>query len=256
VDAFQLAVEQAFGAWTTTDPVTGLRGMLSFRADFDTPVSTTVAGNIRHGAEIDIHAFNFGDAGTRGDSFFQAVGASVTLTSGTVGYAAAPISGADIRINNNPGAVYTLDLFRRLLTHEIGHAIGLGDVEGDINAGTFIDDDLDLSSSTTALATLTNSWALLVDPLNPSASEGLSRGTAAYANPGVLTPGVDLLMESRGLGLAPGNPITNLVPLTNDDYGTRQFLYPDAQPVPEPAGLLALGAGAVGLLRLVRGRTG
>jgi hypothetical protein len=27
------------------------------------------------------------------------------------------ISGADVTINSNPGAVYSLDLFRRLLTH-------------------------------------------------------------------------------------------------------------------------------------------
>ena len=254
VAAFQGAVEQAFGAWTTTDPVTGVRGMFTFRPDFGTAVNTAIVSNVRQGAEIDIHAFNFGDTGTRGDTFFSAVGGSVTLTSGTTGYAAAPISGADIRINNNPGAVYTLDLFRRLLTHEIGHAIGLGDVEGDFNPGAFIDDNLDVSSSSAALATLTNSWALLVNPLDPSASSGLFRTTAPYADPGVLTTGVDLLMESRGLGIAPGNPIGNQVPLTNDEYGTRQILYPDAQPVPEPAALLALGAGTVGLLRLARRR--
>ena len=33
-------------------------------------------------------------------------------------------------------------------------------------------------------------------------------------------------MESSGLGISLGNPASNLVPLRNDDYGMRQFLYP------------------------------
>ncbi|NEO39340.1 MAG: hypothetical protein F6J90_24590 [Moorea sp. SIOASIH] len=53
-------------------------------------------------------------------------------------------------------------------------------------------------------------------------------------------------MESRGLGIAPGNPVTNLSPLVNDDYAGRQFLYPvfSEASVNEPTatlGLLALG---------------
>ena len=82
------------------------------------------------------------------------------------------IAGADIILNSNAGAVYSLDLFRRLLTHEIGHALGLGDVEGDISPARFIDDNYDGSTSASALATLTNSWAMLVNPLNPGASAG------------------------------------------------------------------------------------
>ena len=58
-------------------------------------------------------------------------------------------------------------------------------------------------------------------------------------------------MESRGLGIGPGNPITNLFPLTNDDYGIRQFLYP--QIIPEPSGLLVL-IGMTGTLLLGRRR--
>ena len=38
VEDFQLAVEQAFAAWTTVDPVTGLHTDITFVADFATPV--------------------------------------------------------------------------------------------------------------------------------------------------------------------------------------------------------------------------
>lgn len=128
------------------------------------------------------------------------------------------------------------------MTHEIGHALGLGDVEFGINPGIFIDDNFDGSDRATALATLTNSWAGLVDPFNPAASP-LSLFDVQDADPGVDTPGVDILMESFIPDALIGDPTS----LRNDDYGGRQFLYP----VPEPSsafGLLvfgALGAGSV-----------
>jgi hypothetical protein len=46
-------------------------------------------------------------------------------------------------------------------------------------------------------------------------------------------------MESNGLGIAAGNSVTNLTPLTNDDYATRQFLYPSLIPEPSSAALVA-----------------
>jgi hypothetical protein len=257
VPEFTQAIVDAFAAWTTYDPVTGLTTSLSFIADLATPVEGTAAGGgvNNRGAEIDLLAsidannWNPGNTGTQGETFFTAVANPATLTSGVVNYANSfSISGADVTINSNPGAVYSLDLFRRLLTHEIGHAIGLGDVEGDINPGAFIDDNFDVTSSASALATLTNSWAALVNPLNPALSP-LFRFTVPSANPGTTTPGVNILMESRGLGIGATNPVTNLVPLTNDDYGTRQFLYPSLHSVPEPATLLLVGAGLVWLAR-------
>ena len=252
---FQQAIEDAFAAWMSVDPVTGLTTALSFVNDPGTAaVGTSTGGGINTaGAEIDLLAaidantWNPGDSGTRGESFFNAVGGPLTLTSGTAGYNAGAISGADITINNNPGAQYTLEFFRRLLTHEIGHALGFADVDVQSGpSGNFIDDNYDATSSATALATLTNSWALLVNPLNPSASVGLSLYTVANGNPGIDTPGVDILMESQGLGIAIGNPVTNLVPLTNDDYGIRQFLYPSLTSVPEPLTLVLLGIGVAG----------
>jgi len=248
VTDFTQAIANAFGAWSSVDPVTGLPTALFFVADLGTAVVGTGSGGVDiRGAEIDLlasidaNSWNPGSTGTQGETFFNTVNDPVTLTSGTVNYAGArAIAGADITLNNNAGALYSLDVFRRLLTHEIGHAIGLGDVEGDINPGAFIDDNYNGANPATALATLTNSWAQLVNPFNPAASP-LGRFTVPFANPGTTTPGVNILMESRGLGIAAGNPVTNLVPLTNDDYGTRQFLYPSAVPEPGTFALLATG---------------
>lgn len=252
VPQFQSAVQQAFDAWSSVDPVSGVGTTLSFVPDLSTPVVGFNAGNgglDSRGAEIDLFAsndaffWNPGNNGTQGETRFGAIGSTVTLTSGTPNYAgSSAINGADIIINNNPGAVYTLDLFRRLLTHEIGHAIGLGDVEGNINPGAFIDDNYDGSTNATALATLTNNWVHLVNVNNPALSP-LFRFTPGIS-PGTSTPGVDILMESNGLGISSGNPITNLIPLSNDDYNTRQFLYPIA--IPEPTTVALMGISVCG----------
>ena len=253
---FHLTVEQAFDAWREVDPATGLGTALSFVPDFATaPVGTGAGGINTAGAEIDLFGLpdaNFwdpGDNGTRAETFFNASGGTVTLTSGTANYAAGAIGGADITINNNPGALYTLDVFRLLLTHEIGHAIGLSDV--DVQAGpggTFIDDNYNGSTTTTALATLTNSWALLVNTLNPAASAGLSVYNVANGDPGIDTFGVNILMESQGLG----GQFGDLTPLSNDDFGGRQFLYP--QFIPEPSAIAVILV--LGVLPLTRRRGG
>ena len=140
-----------------------------------------------------------------------------------------------------------LDAFRLILTHEMGHAIGLGDVDVHGENGRFIDDNYDPTSSATALATLTNSWAGLVDTADPSASP-LALFTVADGDPGVDTLGVDILMETR----IPNVLLGNLTPLQNDDFGGRQFLYPM---VPEPSTLvLALSAAALAAASLRRRR--
>ena len=236
LEAFGITIRQAFNAWQSVDPVTGLTTSLNF---VDDSATTQVIGNgfgtvNINGAEIDLLASNAGDSITRATSYFNASGHEVTLTSGTTNYSnSGAIIGADININNNQGAIYSLDFFGRLLTHEIGHALGLGDVEF-YGSNGFIDDNYDANDP---LGTLTNSWGLLVDPLNPAASVGLKKFTPSIS--AIKTPGVNLLMESQGLGIAAGNPVTNKVPLTNDEYGMRQFLYPTlyAAKVPEPSSL-------------------
>lgn len=234
--AFQTAVQQAFSAWGAVDPVTQFQPPLSFAYDSATAVAgTSGGGNNYAGAEIDLIAttdagsWNVGTGGTRAETWISTNGQPVTLTSGVINYVHSQgIVGADIYINSNAGAVYSLDTFRRLLTHEIGHALGFGDVESSISPGLFIDDNF--AGVATSVVTLNNSWASLVNPLDPSGSAGLARFNIGTATS---TAGVDLLMESNGLGIAAGNPVTSLVPLTNDEYSTRQFLYPMVSAVPE-----------------------
>lgn len=255
VSAFQTVVENAFNAWTVVDPVSGLGTRLSFTPDFATPVagpSSTGYVNTA-GAEIDLLAYTDATLWDPGDTFQQAetyfdttpTPTTVTLTSGTTGYVGFAIAGADIKFNSNPEAQYSLDFFQLLLTHEIGHALGLGDVDVDGNFGRFIDDNYNGANSATALATLTNSWAGLVNPFNPAASP-LALYQVANADPGVDTSGVDILMETD----IPRSLTGNLTPLGNDDYGGRQFLYPVVVPV--PAAVWLFGSGLLGLVGIAR----
>ncbi len=252
---FANGVQSAFDIWSSVDPVSGLGSDLYFVPDLTTEVvgkNTNGNGGLDiAGAEIDLFAtndayfWNVGSSGTQAETWFNWTNDEVALTSGTENYTdSSAITGADILINSNTNARYNLDVFVRLLAHEIGHAIGLADV--DVWSERFIDDNYDPADPQ---ATLTNSWANRVDVYDPSSSplNVYDVGTDPR-----YVAGVDILMESYGLGIAPGNPVGNPNPLTNDDYGTRQFLYPFiAAEIPEPASFaLVLSA----LFLLVRAR--
>ena len=218
---FQQAVEDAFAAWTVPDPVSGLGTSLSFVADLGTTVNSGEEENVNFGAEIDFFSEDTTFPFTTGHASVFVRGETVRLTFGVENYPAFAISGSDVFINNNFAALHTLDGFKNLLTHEIGHTLGLADVEF---ASEFIDDNYDETDSATALATLTNSWARLVNPVDPGDlfGTGLSVFQVPNADPGFDTPGVDILMESQGSIMSVG--VQN--PLQNDDFGTRQYLYP------------------------------
>ena len=253
VAAFQTAVQSAFNAWTAFDPASNLATTVSFTQDLATGVDGAVVNGVRQGAEIDLFGANSastwgnGDGSLRAEAWFNAssVPGGYTLTSGTAGYAPFAISGADIIMNSNPNALWTLGWFQTILTHEIGHALGLADVDFQSGPnGTFIDDNYDGTNNATAAATLTNSFAGLVNIANPAAS-ALNMYFVNNGSPGFDSPGAEILMESSISNFFLANPS-----LQNDDFAGRQFLYP-TNPVPEPmsAAVLAIGTAAMAFRR-------
>lgn len=255
--AFADAIARAFEYWEVVDPATGLPAGFHFVEDLSTPAVDHAPNNpnaylgLNAGAEIDIFAEtpHAGPGfGARVIFFIDTTQDDLTLTSGTQSYAGRAISGADIRMN--PAFVYTLRFFETLLTHEIGHALGLADLEvtplaSDVSG--FLDDDYDPSTSASVIATTSNSFALLIDPVDPDASPLLSFDGNMNTDPGIDTPGVSILMESDDWPeLQFAEP-----KLQNDDFAGRQFLYP----VPEPGTGAMLLVGVAALSLLVRVRT-
>lgn len=258
--AFAAAVARAFENWAIVDPVSGAPTALHFVEDLATPAIDEPGSpngpngfiGLNPGAEIDVfaeipHAGPAFAASVR--LFVDTVEDDLTLTSGTTNYPGLAISGVDIRIN--PNFVWSLRGFEVLLTHEIGHALGLADLEGPTSPGNvsaFLDDDYDSTSAATAQQTLGNSFVLSIDPLDPDGSPLQAFSAQLNTDPGLDSPDVQLLMESEGIfDLLSADPL-----LQNDEFAARQFLYPVA--VPEPGLRAMLWAGMLGLGCLIGAR--
>ena len=256
---FAAAIARAFEHWEVVDPATGLPAGFHFVEDLSTSAVDDAPSNpnnpnaflgLNRGAEIDIFVETPHAGSSYGASvlfFVDTVEDDLTLTSGTTGYPGLAITGADIRMS--PDFVFTLRAFETLLTHEIGHALGLADLEASpfsASVSGFIDDDYDPTTDASVLATTSNSFALLVDPLDPDLSPLFSFNGNINTSPGIDSPSVNILMESEGwIDLRFDDQ-----KLKNDEFAGREFLYP----VPEPGvGLmLVFGAATLGLLARTR----
>ncbi|MEM8952830.1 MAG: hypothetical protein AAGD22_01640 [Verrucomicrobiota bacterium] len=253
---FASIVASAFSAWEKTDPSSGLTTDVFFVPDFGTSVGFN---DPTVGAEIDLFSSDFGNTSRSG--FAQVwtevwLSDVITLTSGKTNHGRNVIVGTQINMNNAPGTTWTADSFLRVLVHEIGHTLGLGDVDIDQDTvnddnpfnddglvSDWYDDNYDGTSAATQIATLSNSFATIIDPFDPEGTSGLTK----YLIPvDALDAGSGnepaILMESNGDGVLFG--------LANDDYAGRQFLYPSLTIVPEPSGaFLLLCAGFLGMRR-------
>ena len=222
VEEFQHTFEHALAVWEEVDPATGLGTDLRFVPDFDTPVASgwdlPSFLMLNPGAEIDLMATNH-DLRVRWSIFGDPDADSVTLTSGVENYPATVGAGGDIEFSTNH--VWTIEQIQNDLAHMVPFTLGILPADGAPrdNSSEYYDDNYDNTSSETAHATLTNSFADLINPMDPDNSPGLSLYDVA-GDPGVETPGVDLLTEETPEAPAPD------LRLTNDEFAARQFLYP------------------------------
>ncbi|MFC1759388.1 PEP-CTERM sorting domain-containing protein [Planctomycetota bacterium] len=233
VEEMQDAIEQAFAEWESIDPATGLGSDVRFVPDFETPVfQEPFVGDgfyLNRGAEIDLIISDFGheDFGSEFAINADPDADHVALTSGVVNNPAVVASGVDILFNGQ--RTWDIDSVRDTLAFTIPFALGLAfadEADGDI-ISRFYDDNYDNTDSTTALATLTNSFADKIDPFDPDNSPALKLydvcsgiGFDCAGDPGISTPGVDILAEITPEARTPGWK------LQNDDFAARQFLYP------------------------------
>ncbi|CAN5428502.1 hypothetical protein BH23VER1_BH23VER1_15430 [soil metagenome] len=245
----QAEVEQAVGealdAWTAVDPATGLGAGFTFTAALGEAYSPFSPGA---GAEIDIVAVDFGNSSPSGFTDRTVSGTVMMLSSGVAAGGGSAINGADIRLNSNFTASWTIEQFRAVLIHELGISLGLVDVDVPVDGflPPFFDDNYDGTDSATALATLTNPWADQIDPFDPEGTPGLQTFSVNDGDPGFDTEGVDIVMETE----IPVSLLSDPT-LSNDDYAGRQFLYPVVLAIPEPSvpALLLAGLCAVAFRR-------
>ena len=184
VAEFQAAVEQAFNDWTVVDFESGLGSDLYFVPDFETTAFFEPGDDpvkLNRGAEIDLLVgppYNpFWEMETSG--MVDPIANTVTLTSGVENYPAVVFSGSDI-IANERTVFRNVTHFQQLLSQQSAAVLGLGEVDSntaDPNSNPYLteyyDDNFDDTNDATALATLTNSFADLIDPYDPDHSAGL-----------------------------------------------------------------------------------
>jgi hypothetical protein len=234
---FQQLILDSFAAWTVPGP---LGTTLSFTEDLGTVPTLSNNGT---GAEIDLFAAALSFTGIGGQANFSvSTNQNMNLTNGQmlVGNGVL-ITGSQIRMNTNE-ATWTPGLFQRVLTHEIGHTLGLADVELAADATSHPGNMslfLDNQSPVVTTAHLVDSSAHLINTSIPEDSIGATIfgstfDPSLFDSDDVNTGAPFLLMETDG---DPGFP--DPAALGNDDFAGRQFLYPVA--IPEPSAFLFLG---------------
>src|SRR5581483_7372930 len=226
LNAFSAAVNSAFSTWANAWQPSG--GPISFTktsANVGTGVSSwtsfALSGNNLVGNEIDILATSLGAGGAYGLTPDFGTGDDVHLTNG-FGYASigglfpsSKILAVDIALNSD--TTWTLPLFTFVLTHELGHALGLGDVDAfpGSSSTSFWDTDNDVSN---------------IMPIN-TAGDVRDDLPVVPARPALS------LADADGKILMCSTCPTRLTTLQNDDSAGIHFLYP----VPEPGTLALLG---------------
>ncbi|NEQ11372.1 MAG: PEP-CTERM sorting domain-containing protein [Moorea sp. SIO4E2] len=210
---FTKAINSGFAQWANNSSVSFTK--------VDIPVVNTegISGNRIQGTEIDILAgLPVGSVDFGGVTRIWGVDQKTRLTNGFSSdnsglFPSSRIYAVDLFMNNN--ITWKLSDWQATFTHELGHALGLGDVElafSFFDNNKTINDFLPINQNGDVRENLIDLGDLTID-----ATSGI-------------------LMRSR---------FTGLTELQNDDIGGIQFLYPTN--VPEPGTLVGLLAVVTGL---------